>query len=159
MKKRHPNPNRVKIHRTYTVKEIASLFDKHKNTVRLWIKEGLPVSDDKRPTLILGCELAAFLQARRIKNKKTCQPGEMYCVKCRTPQKPATGMVEYQPVTDKVGKLLATCPVCNSIMNQRIGKSRLKQFQAIMDVTFPQALRHIVESNQPSVNSDFKHGD
>jgi len=137
MKKRHPNPNHVKIHRNYTVEEIAKLFGKHKNTVRTWIKQGLPVSDNKRPTLILGRELAAFLQARRIKNKKTCQPGEIYCVKCREPRKPVAGMVEYQPENEKVGILLAICPVCNSTIYQRIGKSRLKQFQAIMDITFP----------------------
>ncbi len=83
MAKRHPNHRQVKIHRNYTVEEIASLFGIHKNTVREWIKAGLPVLDDKRPMLILGQELAAFLQARRIKNKQTCQPGQMYCFRCR----------------------------------------------------------------------------
>jgi hypothetical protein len=36
--------------------------------------------------LILGKELAAFLQARRIKNKQSCQPGKMYCFRCRAPR-------------------------------------------------------------------------
>jgi hypothetical protein len=34
MKKRHPNYRKVKIHRSYTVEETASLFGNHKNTVR-----------------------------------------------------------------------------------------------------------------------------
>ena len=33
MAKRHPNHRQVKIHRNYTVEEIASLFGIHKNTV------------------------------------------------------------------------------------------------------------------------------
>jgi transposase len=77
MAKRHPNHRQVKTHRNYTVEEIAGLFGIHKNTVREWIKAGLPVLDDKRPMLILGPELAVFLQARRIKNKQSCQPGQM----------------------------------------------------------------------------------
>src|SRR5216683_7791116 len=84
---RHPNPRLVKIHRNYTVEEIALRFGVHKNTVREWVKRGLPtVADKKRPMLILGADLAAFLQARRAKNKRTCQAGEIYCVRCRSPK-------------------------------------------------------------------------
>ena len=95
MRKRHPNHRLVKIHRSYTVEEIAELFAIHKNTVRNWVKSGLSTSDDKRPMLILGIDLAAFLQARRTKNKRPCRPGEIYCVRCRAPKFPAASMAEY----------------------------------------------------------------
>lgn len=65
---RRPNPGLVKIHRSYTVEEVAKLYGVHKNTVRAWIKQGLPICDDRRPTIVLGREIAVFLQARRIKN-------------------------------------------------------------------------------------------
>lgn len=155
MSKRHPNHRLVKIHRSYTVEEIAKLFSIHKNTVREWVKVGLPISDDRRPMLILGHDLAAFLQARRVKNKQTCQPGEIYCVRCRTPKAPAADMAEYQPITEKFGNLIAICPDCNSIMNRRVSMAKLGQVRGEMDITFPQALRHIGESNQPTVNSDL----
>ena len=75
MGKRHPNHRLVKIHRSYTVEEIAQLFGIHKNTVRRWVKDGLTSIDDKRPMLILGHVLAAFLQARRAKKQAGVQAG------------------------------------------------------------------------------------
>ena len=76
MGKRRPNPRLAKIHRNYTVEEIASLYGVHKNTVRQWIKDGLPTSDHRRPLLVLGRDLAEFLHNKRRKNKRTCKPGE-----------------------------------------------------------------------------------
>ena len=155
MKKRHPNHRLVKIHRSYTVEEIAGLFGTHKNTVRHWVKEGLAAIDDKRPMLILGSVLAAFLQARRIKNKQACKPGELYCVRCRAPKSPAGGMADYSPVTEKFGNLVAICPDCNSLMNRRVSVVRIGEFQGKVDISFPEAFRHLRERTNPSVNSDF----
>jgi hypothetical protein len=138
------------------VEEIADLLGIHKNTVRNWVKNGLAINDDKRPMLILGHALVAFLQARRVKNKQTCKPGEIYCVRCRAPKFPAADMAEYVPVTDNFGNLIAICPDCNSIMNRRISLAKIGQVRGNIDISFPQALRHIVESIKPTVNSDLK---
>jgi hypothetical protein len=140
MIKRHPNPRIVKIHRSYTVEEVAKLYGVHKNTVRAWIKQGLSVCDDRRPTIVLGRDLATFLQARRIKNKRTCQAGEIYCVRCREPKKPAADMAVFQPLTEQIGNLMALCPDCNSIMNRRVSLIKLERVRGQMDITFPQAL-------------------
>jgi hypothetical protein len=156
MRKRHPNHRLVKIHRNYKVEEIASLLGTHKNTVHRWVKTGLPTNDHKRPMLILGRDLIEFLQARRAKNKRPCRPGEIYCVRCHRPKVPAGEMVDYLPITDKLGNLKAICPDCDSIMNRRVNLAKLGQVQGKMDITFPQALRRVSESNQPTVNSDLK---
>jgi len=158
MRKRHPNPNLVKTHRNYTVEEAATLLDKHKNTVHNWIKDGLTTIDDKRPTLIHGRDLQAFIQIRRTKNKQTCKPGELYCMRCRIPKLPAGDMAEYTPVSEKVGNLIAICPDCHSIMNQRVSLARIEKISRNIDISFPKALRHIVDNTNPTVNSDLKQG-
>ena len=156
MRKRHPNPRLAKIHRNYTVDEIAHLFGIHRNTVREWVKRGLPTSDGRRPMLILGRDLVAFLTARRAKNKRTCQPGEIYCVRCRVPRAPAGGMVDYMPVTVTLGNLVAICSDCETMMYRRVSLAKLQHVRGKWDITMPQALEHIGESAQPTVNSDLR---
>jgi hypothetical protein len=155
MRKRHPNHRLVKIHRSYTVEEIAKLFVIHKNTVRRWIKDGLATSDNKRPMLILGHVLVAFLQGRRVKNKQTCKPGELYCVRCRAPKPPAGDMAEYFPITEKFGNLIGICPDCDAFMNRHVSLAKIGQVRGRMDITFPEELRQLYECANPTLNSDF----
>ena len=156
MKKRHPNHRLVKINRSYTVEEIAKLFGNHKNTVRHWLKEGLATIDDKRPMLILGHVLMAFLQARRVKNKRSCKPGELYCVRCRAPRSPALDMADYVPLTEKFGNLTAICPDCEAIMNRRVSLSNIGQVQGRIEISLPEAMERLSKSDHPTVNSDLR---
>ena len=146
MGKRHPNPRLVKINWSYTVEEVARRLGVHKNTVREWIKRSLPVIDDKRPMLILGRDLFDFLQARRIKNKRPCKPNQMYCLRCRTPKVPAGNMADYQPITESLGNLFGICPDCETDMNRCTSMVKLKEIREQIDITFPQGMRHIVDS-------------
>ncbi len=150
------NHRLVKIHRSYTVGEVADVLGHHKNTVRRWIMDGLSTIDGKRPMLILGRALVDFLQKRRRGKKQPCGPGQLYCVRCHAPKPPGAGMVECQPITEKIGNLTAICPECNSLMNRRVSMAKLGEFLGKMDITFPQALRQLGEINQPSVNSDLR---
>jgi hypothetical protein len=156
VRKGHPNHRLVKSHRTYTVNDIARLFFIHKNTVCAWIKAGLPTIDDRRPMLTLGHDLIAFLKVRRMRNKRPCLPGQIYCVRCRSPKFAAADMAEYRPLTEKVGNLIAICPDCNTIMHRCVSLAKIDEVRGKMDVTFPHALPRIREISQPVVNSDLR---
>lgn len=156
MGKRRPNHRLVKIHRNYTAEEIARLFGIHKNTVRAWVKAGLATSDTRRPTLILGQDLAAYLKARRAKNKRPCQPGEIYCVRCRNPKQPAGDMAEYKPITETLGNLAGICPECDTMIYRRVSLAKLEQVRGKMNVTLSEAQRQVSESGEPTVNRDLK---
>lgn len=158
MGKRHPNHRLVKIHRSYTVKDVADLFSIHKNTVRNWVKDGLPTIDEKRPMLILGHDMVEFIKRRRAKNKQSCKPGQLYCVRCRVPKFPAGDFAEYSPVTEKFGNLIAICPDCDSIINRRVSLARIGEVCGNIDITFPKKLHHIVKRTKLSVNSDLRQG-
>jgi hypothetical protein len=158
MGKRQPNHRLVKIHRSYTVEEIADLFRLHKNTVRHWVKDGLATIDNKRPMLILGNVLVAFLQVRRSKNKKRCKPDELYCVRCRAPKPPAGDMAEYYPITERFGNLVAICPDCDVIMNRRVSLAKIEQIRGKMEISFPEAVQRLIDRASLTVNSDLGEG-
>lgn len=151
-----PNPRLAKIHRNYSVDEIAKLYGIHRNTVRTWIARGLQTVDDRRPVLVLGSHLATFLQARRTANKRPCCPGEIYCLRCREPRRPAAGAVRYHPMTPTQGNLVGLCGCCGAGLNRRVSLAKLPLFSGNLAVTLPQAQGHIDESPQPSLNSDFE---
>ena len=145
----------AKINHSYEVGEIAVLLGVHKNTVRAWIKGGLAVVDNRRPALVLGSTLRTFLQMKRTKNKRPCQPGEFYCFRCRAPKKPAGNVADFQPETEAVGNLIALCVDCETIMYKRIGTAKLGLISAQIEVTVTEALKRIGDSDNPIVNSDF----
>jgi hypothetical protein len=151
---RHPNLRLVKIHRSYTVEEVARLLRKHKNTVRAWIKQGLRPIDGRRPTLIHGLELVSFLQNRRMSGKQPCPPGYMYCLKCRSPKQPAAGIADYLPISDTSGNLRAFCPDCGKFMHRRASLAKLNVAGAGLDIAFPQAVSRLRESAIPSLICD-----
>ena len=143
LSKRKHNPRLAKIHRNYSVEEIAELFGVHKNTIRSWIKDGLPVFDERKPMLILGSDIRDFLYAKKTVRKRKCRPWELYCVRCRLPQVPAGGMADYEPITEGKGRLIAICPTCDALMNKFTSTAKLAGVMDKIDVSLSTGLKHI----------------
>jgi excisionase family DNA binding protein len=129
---RLPSPWRVKLHRSYSVEQAAKALNVHKNTVRRWIKDGLPTVGGRGQTLILGSELRTFLEARRKRAKRPCPPGFMFCLKCREPRPPAGRMIDYVPLAATSGNLIGLCPKCFGLMFRRTKQADVTRFQAAL---------------------------
>lgn len=154
--RRLPNPHLVKRHRNYSVDEAASLLGVHKNTVRNWLREGLPALDERRPLLILGRDLFEFLTRRRRVNKRPCGAGQIYCVRCREPERPVAGTIKYVPSARGAGCLTGICPRCHGSIFRRISAAGLERERVHLNLTLPEGRKHIGESDQSSANCDFK---
>lgn len=137
------NPNKCKIHRSYTVEEVSTLFCVYKGTVRNWIKKGLIVCDDKRPLLILGTDLKNFIKQQRQENKRTCKSSELYCFKCREPRVPDQNTIQFIEETITKGRVIAACSVCNSLMNKYFKLENLESIQRDLAVILPLQQKHI----------------
>ena len=149
------NPRRVKLHRNYTVEEVAKLFGTHRNTIRGWLKLGLERVDNHRPTLMLGRKLSAFLHARREGARQRCKPGQFYCLRCRAPRDPVSRRVDYVPITPASGNLKGTCPDCGSRMYRRVSLHKLAALVGHLEVQLPQAEQRITDTACPSLNCDL----
>jgi hypothetical protein len=122
--------NLIKLSSVYDPAEIAKLFGIHRNTVRNWLKEGLAPIDDRRPILISGAALKAFISGRQQARKQKCMPGEFFCFRCRAPRKPWDGMADFSSFNDKIVKAIAFCGVCETPMHRMIRRADLSKFVA-----------------------------
>ena len=155
MSRNSPDRRRLKLHRSYTVDEAARTLGISKGTIRRWLKNGLHSVDDRKPALIRGSDLAEFLRSRS-KPKQPCPPDYCYCVKCRSPRKPAGAMAEYIVLTATSGNLRAICPTCGSLMHRRTSAAQLEVIKTQLDVTIVEASPRIRDSRQPSVNDHLE---
>jgi len=113
-RRRYP-VNLIKLSCSYDPAEIAKLFGIHRNTVRHWLKSGLVPIDDRRPILISGAALKAFIAERQQARKQKCLPGEFFCFRCRAPRKPWGGMADFSTFNDKIAKAIAFCGVWKTL--------------------------------------------
>jgi excisionase family DNA binding protein len=145
------NPRLAKLHRAYTTEQAARLFGVHRNTVRAWIKAGLPTVAG-RPALIEGRELRAFLERRSAAAKRPCPPGTLYCCKCRVPRAPVPHAVVFEAREHGAGSLRAICVTCGTRMFQRARQERLGAVIPGIVVLIVKAPARIAECPPPSPN-------
>ena len=143
MTRHHAVPRKLNVHRTYYVDEVARACNVHRQTVRNWIKNGLVVLANARPTLISGGALLAYLTERRTKAKRPCGPGQLYCFRCRVPMPPTAGTLLFQQASPTSGSLRAPCAECGTMMNRCVRMADLDRVRGDFAVTLQGGQGHI----------------
>ena len=152
-RRRYP-VSRIKQSCSYDAGEIARLFGIHSNTVRHWLKDGLKAIDDRRPVLVHGATLKAFLSEKQQARRQKCAPGEFFCFRCRAPRKPWGSTADASWHTEKIAKLTGLCSVCETAMHRTIRRTDLPKFAALIDI-LPMASERLRDRSNASANSDF----
>lgn len=145
--------HRIKLSATYEVAEAAKLLGLHRNTVRRWLADGLAALDDRRPTLIIGSVLAAFLKKRRDDRRARCGPGEFYCFRCRAPRKPFGRLIDVRHRTEKVSRLSGLCECCETPIHRTARRIDLPKLAALFDL-HTMADERLIERSEPKPDGD-----
>jgi len=153
MSARNPDPRRVKIHRPYTIVELAATLGIHKHTVGRWIKQGLRPIDSARPTMFRGQEARAFLEVKRAKAKRPCAPGEIYCFKCRAPRKPAGRLADLEVLRPSAGRLVAMCESCGTMLYRRVNPTKILAGWGNLDIAVRKAEPRLSDRAVPKLNA------
>jgi hypothetical protein len=85
------------------------------------------------------------LDEARTGSKKPLKVGEMYCLKCRSPKRPAGAMADYIPLGEVSGNLRGICPTCDKLIYRRVSLAKLDAVRGGLDVAFPQGMERIGE--------------
>lgn len=118
-------------HRIYRIDEAARCLGVCKATVRRWVSDGLPAVSDKRPFLIRGADLIAFLNARKAKRRR-CDLGECFCVKCRAPKRPIAHGAHITLSRAGRPQLRGECADCGTSMMKPVRRAETANLAALL---------------------------
>ena len=106
---------------------LAALLNVHRNTVRDWIKRGLPTCDDQRPVLIRVLISSHFSKRDVQKNRDLAHRGRFTVwMSDSTESGRRSGRV---PAYDcDAGNLVGICPTCDAVIYRRVNRSKLELF-------------------------------
>ena len=134
MSRRKLDHRLIKIRRSYTVEQLANLLGCHKNSVRLWLRQGLEALDGKRPLLIHGSAARTFLEAKRRSNKHRCRTDELYCFRCHAPRTPTDRRAIYSARPGQAALLTGSCAECGTPMFKRVSAQSLPGLRKALDL-------------------------
>lgn len=152
--KRKINLVRIKQNYTYSISDICEDFGVSKNTALNWIKQGLKTVDGKKPYLIHGSDLLAFLKQKQEAKKSKCQDNELFCMKCQKPQKPFGNIVDIVVMAKNRLNLQGLCGVCDSKINKGFKLKNLSQVKKTFDVGKVHN-QHLIECSKSTANCDL----
>lgn len=117
---------RIKSNRSYTIEETAEIVGVTEQTVRRWIRDGLPAMKENRPFLILGSSLKKFWNQSKQKRKRRLLIGQFYCMCCKASREAAEGVVFYSPQSLSHGRLEAFCVACGGVCQRMVRTEDLR---------------------------------
>jgi len=151
VKKRKPDFRKIRPTKTYSVPEVAETLDRIPSTIHGWIRNGLPTLDTRKPPLINGSDLMAWLQAKWKARKHPCGIDQLYCCKCRQPRMPVNGSASIALRNDKTIWVKGRCSACGTPMRQVRSKAQTAELEKIFRKITPQ-LQHLDGCADAGVN-------
>lgn len=129
-KRLHP-VNRASKHDVYNLSEICKHYNVTDQTVRNWLKAGLPRVPGVSEMLVNGGDLNAFHAARRKAAQKPLTLAQFLCLTCHEARDPVPGSVLGADPEQRTLRMQSECSVCGSTMFRVWSKASAEALQMI----------------------------
>lgn len=146
---------RLKRSQTYTVPEAAIALRVSIGTVRRWVRQGLPLIDDKRPHLIHGKAMHDWLTERLKERQVKCGPRQIYCCKCRDARDMLPGSAVIIHRNEKAASVRALCAECGTTMHRHCSKENADAWSIRPQPIARQTLT-LIASSKSRPNDNFR---
>jgi len=124
-------------HRCYMVEEAALIIGATPQTIRKWGNGDLPLLTSRRPHLVNGSDLIAYIKARADRTQRPkLEIGQVRCFRCGLREKPLGEMADYIPMTPTRGRLAALCSACEGECSLFIGQTKLALYAKVLDIFY-----------------------
>lgn len=119
------NLHKIRIRKSYSITEIAALFDVDRKTCGRWINDGLKIIEKGvSPILIMGADLKDFIKKNK-KRKIPLQENQFFCFKCKKAAVAKTESEQVVKTGKKIGKdnheqlkKTGACETCGTKLNR-----------------------------------------
>lgn len=144
--KKRPDGRAIRVTKTYTVAELAAATNKTQGTIYDWVSRGLPTIDARKPLMLHGSDVKAWLEKQWGGRGCKLALGELRCMGCKKARQPLPETVRFEALPNGSMNAKAPCPVCSTPMNKALKASDVAAFQ--------DALAGYVEEQQRFDESD-----
>lgn len=148
----------IKKHQSYTLEEAALILGVHVQTVRSWERRGLPIMRGQKPHLVHGADLKSFLDKHVRRAKRSLEPNEVYCLRCRDAVRPAGDLADYIPNGTGNGRLSGICPRCESMAHRFVSTPSIRKVAPDLLIGFEGAEESLTGSGDPPSKTHIPDG-
>lgn len=153
--KRKSDLNRIRPSHVYSVKRLAETLERREETVRRWIKDGMPTIGFECPYMIDGQEAKHWLNQKWRQRKKPCALDQLYCLPCHSRKHPAQDSVAIIETPDGGLRLEAKCPACGASIYMARKMADKAEITRLMS-RFMGNVRHLSGYSHPPLNRTFE---
>ena len=113
---------KIKMAKSYSYSELATITGRCEATVRGWAKDDMRVLTDCKPHLILGSDARAYLEKRFHTKRPKLKIGEARCFTCQEIRMLEIGLAEILPRHPSGQSLCGLCSVCGGMCSRWISE-------------------------------------
>ena len=157
------NVSRLRLHRSYTSRELAETLGVHTRTIQAWRKGGLtPITGSENQALYLGRQAIDFLKARMAARKSSLKPNQFFCLRCRAARPAKPDSVQVDVTNRRIGTTATQVLVSAVCVNCGAKMVRFATTKTITQTPWwpkmRQADKRLMGTPLPSLNTDMKQG-